>query len=179
MPVPFRPAVFACTMRYMHGAKPKSVWPSPYPAWPELADPSRFYTLPTLASHPAITDCSCRPRWCDQWWAHWDSADCYTDRDLIYVMFPNYAEEILARLPNTTQDIFTMVLDLLETESISVQCFSSGLARYLAAMGSADPEWNTFAYFHEIGHCISLETTRPTIREVNRIASGSSDSLKN
>ena len=63
MPVPFRPAVFACPMRYLHGEKPKKVWPPPYPAWPEIADPSTLYTLPTVASHPAILHSCWSPRW--------------------------------------------------------------------------------------------------------------------
>jgi hypothetical protein len=39
-------------------------------------------------------------------------------------------------------------------------------------MGIADPEWSEFANEHEMGHFHSFDTTRPTIVEVNRIASG-------
>src|ERR687893_1637850 len=102
MPVPFQPAVFACPMRTVHGVKPKKVWPPPYPAWPELADPSTFYTLPTLASYPAIV-CHSWPRELLS-----DSVDNLTDRELIYLMFPDDAEEILAMLPPTTEPILQM-----------------------------------------------------------------------
>jgi hypothetical protein len=164
MPVPFRPAVFACPMRYVHGEKPKKVWPPPYPAWPEIADPSTFYTLPTVASHPAITKCSWSPRWLLAGLGH-----LYTHREIIYVMFPDYAEEILAKLPPATEDIddiYNMALDLLDSQTLS-----SGTVRLLAAIGIADPEWSEFAIEHERGHYFSFRTTRPTIVEVNRIAS--------
>jgi len=162
MPVPFRPAVFACPMRYIHGEKPKKVWPPPYPAWPEIADPSTFYTLPTLASHPAIEACFWSPKWTSVGYA-----EHLTDREVIYLMFPDNAEELLAKLPPTTEDIYVGVLRLLDE-----QTESSGHVRLFATMGIADPEWSEFAWNHEMGHYFSFKTTRPTILEVNRIASG-------
>ena len=100
---PFQPAVFACPMRTVHGVKPKKVWPPPYPAWPEITDPSTLYVLPTVASHPAIKNCL----WTPKWWYFGNSADSaksFTDRELIYVMFPDDAEELLAKLPPTTEE---------------------------------------------------------------------------
>jgi hypothetical protein len=114
---PFRPAVFACPMRYVHTEKPKKVWPPPSPAWPEIAHPSGYYTLPTLASHPAINLCI--------WWPREYCAP--------------------------------------RAES----CFKVD-----APLGIADPEWDEFAFLHEAGHYFSFGTIRPTILEVNRIASG-------
>jgi hypothetical protein len=153
-------------MRYLHGEKPKSVWPPPYPAWPEIADPSTLYILPTVASHPAIRGCL----WKSKWWYYGNSADSaksFTDRELIYVMFPDDAEELLAKLPPTTEDIYPMVLRLLDQQTIT-----RGYVRLFAAMGIADPEWSEFANEHEMGHFLSFLTTRPTIVELNRIASG-------
>jgi hypothetical protein len=168
MPVPFRPAVFACPMRYVHGEKPKKVWPPPYPAWPEIADPSTLYTLPTVTSHPAIMVCS--------WWPRWVSVgfpDHLTDREIIYVMYPDDAEEILAKLPPTTEDIYREALALLDS-----QTQSRGTIRLFTAMGIADPEWSEFAWHHEIGHANSFRTPRPTIMEVNRKASEIFDLFK-
>jgi hypothetical protein len=175
MLTPFRPAVFACPMRTVHGVKPKGVWPPPYPAWPEITNPSGFYTLPTLASHPAIIRCLWRPRCCDQFWARWNSADRHKDSELFYAMFPDVTEDILAKLPPITDDSFTtLVNDLLDPQTNE----SGGLARFLAALGIADPEWITFAYYHEMGHYVSFLISRPTIMEVNRIASGIFDLFK-
>src|ERR687895_563558 len=146
MPVPFRPAVFACPMRYLHGEKPKKVWPPPYPAWPEITDPSTLYVLPTVASPPAIKNCL----WTPKWWYFGNSADSaksFTDRELIYVMFPDDAEELLAKLPPTTEDIYPMVLRLLDQQTVT-----RGYVRLFAAMGIADPEWSEFANEHEMGH---------------------------
>ena len=165
MPVPFRPAVFACPMRAMHGEKPKRSWPPPYPAWPEIADPSTMYTLPTVASHPAVTMCEWHPRW---WAADFGKYFAgLTDCELIYLTFPAHAEEIFAKHSPTTQDILETAFDLLD-----LQALSSGLTRAFAAMGNADPEWSAFVYDHEVGHYLSFQITRPTIVEVNRIASG-------
>src|SRR5918992_5706633 len=97
---PFRPAVFACPMRHVHGEKPKKVWPPPYPAWPEITDPSTFYTLPTVASHPAI-ECECWPREISL-----DPIDNFTNRELFCLMFPDEAEAILAKYPVMTDDDF-------------------------------------------------------------------------
>jgi hypothetical protein len=169
---PFRPAVFACPMRYTHSEKPKRVWPPPYPAWPEIADPSRFYTLPTLASHPAIRKCEYTPRWLVSALGS-GSAKHLTEREVIYLMFPDDAEEILAKLPPTTENIYQMALPLL-----GLQTLSRGHVRLFAAMGSADPEWSVFAHEHEVGHYLSFGVPRPTIMEVNRIASGIFDLIK-
>jgi hypothetical protein len=169
---PFRPAVFACPMRYIHDEKPKRGWPPPYPAWPEITDPSGFYTLPTLASYPAITKCEYSPRWL-LFALDADSAKYLTDREVIYLMFPDDAEEILAKLPPTTENIYMATLRLLDRQTLSM-----GDVRLFGAMGSADPEWSVFAYLHEIGHYLSFQTPRPTIMEVNRIASGVFDLFK-
>jgi hypothetical protein len=171
---PFRPAVFACPMRYMHTEKPKRVWPPPYPAWPEITDPSTLYTLPTLASHPAITLCLWHPSWWDN---YLNSVDCYTDRELVYVMFPDYAEEILAKFPPTAEDNYTMTLELA-MDLLGSQALSSGQVLAFAATGNANPEWSEFAINHEMGHFCSFEIPRPTILEVNRIASGIFDLFK-
>jgi hypothetical protein len=125
MPVPFRPAVFACPMRYIHNEKPKKVWPPPYPAWPEIADPSTFYTLPTVSSHPAITQCEWHPKWWDADLAKYFAGR--TDRELIYVMFPDDAEEILAKLPPTTENIYEMTLDLLDSHIYRMDMFAYSL----------------------------------------------------
>jgi hypothetical protein len=127
--MPFRPAVFACPMRYMHGEKPKKIWPPPYPAWPEITDPSTLYTLPTVASHPAITKCVYSPRW----WLTGFAGDL-TDREVIYVMFPDDAEEILAKLPPTTEDIFGMALKLLDPQTKSSGCVRLSQRRALLTL---------------------------------------------
>jgi hypothetical protein len=159
---PFRPAVFGCPMRLTHGEKPKRVWPPPHPAWPEIADPSTYYTLPTLASHPAIEECFWSPRW-----ESVGFAEHLTDREVIYLMFPDDAEELLAKLPPTTEDIYMGVLRLVGDQTASI-----GDARLFAARGIADPEWSVFAWNHELGHSFSFKATRPTILKVNRIGSG-------
>lgn len=66
-------------------------------------------------------------------------------------MFPDDADEILAKIPPTTEYIIEAVMDLLD-----IQSRASGLMRVFAKMGIADPEWKIFTFYHESGHCRSF-----------------------
>jgi hypothetical protein len=133
---PFRPAVVACPKRYMHDEKPKSVWPPPYPAWPEIAEPSTFYSLPALSMYYGISQA-----------VYWPSAD--------------YCAHKRICVPKSELEIITLK---------SHQSLSREIARAMAMEGSSHPEWDAFAFFHEMGHCQSFSMGRKIIHWVSGIA---------
>jgi hypothetical protein len=171
MLTPFRPAVFACPMRQRHGEKPKRAWPPPYPAWPELADPSTFYTLPTLCSHPDISMALCWPKE-----SYWDSDEKLSLSEHLHLLIPDLAEEIIQGITEKN------IQSLEEMDTIDVfklfQSFSRGIAETMGMEGSLDPEWDAFAYLHEFGHYESFIIGRATTEKVSSLASAILDLLR-
>jgi hypothetical protein len=189
MLTPFRPAVFACPMRYMHGEKPKSGAPPPDPAWPELADPSTFYTLPTLCSLPNIAEAMYHSL--DSHWG-WDEDAALGEqiREMLpeieaYLpqlqeMLPDLEGEIqhLAKMADVSPNYDLLFYAMTLASYKDIRIFSRGVARSLRVRGSDDPDWDTFAFFHDIGHYTSLRIGRATTEKVTSLASALFNLLK-
>jgi hypothetical protein len=123
MPVPFRPAVFACPSRI--SKKPERVWTPPYPAWPELTNPSTFYTLPALGLYNGISMALYWPPQC-----YWNSKDRL------------YSEHVFENI-DAIKNIH---------ETIGLLKFSRFMANGIGALRtkSVDHHWDVFAYFHDL-----------------------------
>ena len=169
MLTPLRPAAFPCAVRQGRGKEPEGISPSPpYPAWPEIAVPSTFYTLLTLASFPTISMALYCP-----WDSHWDWEEPVTLREYL-LMTPEHE----AHLPQ--------IVDTLEANSsdvASVQAFWEVSAKLLGgrkilqvksqeivertrAKGSGYSEWDAFAFLHDLGHYGAWSLIRPTTTKV-------------
>jgi hypothetical protein len=178
MLTPFRPAVFACPMRYMHGKKTKRVWPPPYPAWPEIADPSTYYTLPTLYSYPAINSTMYWP-----WDSYRNDDDDGGEKlslcELFRLHLPDLAEEKIQELTEKAEKGISIVNIFTAYESRKLlRSWCRRLVQIATVEGRDDPMWSAFARVHELGHDVSLSTERPTTIRLYSLASATFDLLR-
>jgi hypothetical protein len=166
MPVPFRPAVFACQLPQRYDREPKKILSSPpYPAWPEIADSSTFYTLPTLCSYSAISGAL--------YWPgnpHWDSEEEITLAERINEM----GEEAEAQGPHIAEILTgsrkTVREKVMGNRSLGIAVLR-GLSRSIARGGHASDKWNAFAYLHDIGHVSAFSLVRYTTLGLNTLTS--------
>ena len=151
MPMPFQPAVFACPSR--NGIKPERVWPPPYPAWPEIRSLSTFYTLPALGLYNDIGAALYWPPQC-----YWNSKD---------VLYREHAFESITAI----KDICNSICPIAFSSPVS---HGIGMLRAKAV----DSDWDAFAYFHDLGHYISLKIGRATTQRGGHIVSSVLDLLR-
>jgi hypothetical protein len=140
------PAVFACPARIRNRAKLRIISSSShYPAWPEIADPSNFYTLPTLSSLPDIQIAMYLPYYVKSYDLKAFIAEPQSSKEVVY--YDDYLDEDLNIYTNSTPFFYNL--------GCSVD----------------DPTWTTFAFLHDVGHYQSFMYERPTITNFNNFAS--------
>ena len=152
---PLRPAVFPCAGRRRYGKEPdRSLTSPPYPAWPEVAVPSTFYTFPTLCSSPTITMALYCP-----WDSYWGWEEPVTLRNYLLMTSEHEAHlpqivDILSANSSVTSSVqafWKVSAQLLSGQKV-LQTQIREIIQRTRAKGSGYPEWDAFAYLHDLGH---------------------------
>jgi hypothetical protein len=177
---PFPPAVLACPARQLHGEESEPVWPPPYPAWPELANPTTFYNLATLSSLPTIGVALYSPD--DD---YWDWSALTSETDAIKSSYVMGLEDRCQHIVDSRGQILLHILpgEILPYTLVSMDTFlcvglSVGSVDVLRRMSSDAPEWHTFANFHDLGHWQAWSWVRSTTTKFNSLTSEVFDLLR-
>jgi hypothetical protein len=184
MLTPFPPAVLACPKSQRQGEKPERVLPPPYPEWPEIALQSNFYNLATLLSFPAIGAALYSPD--DDYW-DWNELISTTDflkqtyvndkKDLYLDILDTQGKRLLHVLPHLLPNVI-LPNTIVTKDNFGCMVLSSGSVELLGKRGCNDPEWNTFAAFHDLGHWQAWSWLRSTTTKFTSLASAIFDFLK-